>query len=596
MKVVNRMTFLPLTAGPLTMMFDTDIAFLRYVRFGGQELVRGVFVAVRDRDWNTIPFSIDELNLDQTADTFSIHFFANSLNRDIAFRWQGTIDGTCEGVVRYRFKGESAAPFYRNRIGLCVLHPTGECTGKSCQIEHADGSSTQGIFPLCISPHQPFKNVRAISHSVQQGVQVRVSMAGETFEMEDQRNWTDASYKTYSTPLDLPFPVRVEKGTILEQSVTIELLGADLPKGSSVGVDIGKCKVVIDWTQPIRRPEIGLQWPRQACCVPIAVIHRLQTVRPEHLRVDLWLNQPEWPIELKSAIEVAQSIDAKLEMAIFTDNASDESWHEWLQSLQKGRARVARVLLFHTSEKTTPPDLVAAAFGSLRAIDREMQIVVGTNGYFAELNRGRPTPIDDGPVCYSINPQVHAFDNLSLSETIEAQRATVDSAVQTFSSNVVISPITLRPRFNPNATSSVDLATELESAIDPRQSSGFGAAWTAGVFASLLTHPNVNSLTLYEAFGPRGVIGGDGSDLPMTALIECVLQSERTFRGVSSLPLSLVAFGMQIANEALQVVIGNLSSEDIEVQFFTKNGNERIITVAAETAHIELIAGESMDA
>ena len=124
------MTLFPLKVGPLTMMFDTDIAFLRYVRFGGQELVRGVFMAVRDRDWNTIPFSIDDLNIDQTADTFAIHFSANSLNRDIAFRWEGMIDGTCEGVVHYRFKGECRAPFYRNRIGLCVLHPTGECAGK----------------------------------------------------------------------------------------------------------------------------------------------------------------------------------------------------------------------------------------------------------------------------------------------------------------------------------------------------------------------------------------------------------------------------------------------------------------------------------
>ena len=496
--------FLPLTAGPLTMMFDTEIAFLRYVRFGGQELVRGVFVAVRDRDWNTIPFSIDDLNVDQTVDTFSIHFVANSLSRDVAFHWQGTIDGTCNGAVRYRFEGESAAPFYRNRIGLCVLHPTGECAGNSCLIEHVDGSSTHGIFPLHISPHQPFKNVRSISHSIQKGCRVRVSMSGESFETEDQRNWTDASYKTYSTPLELPFPVRVEKGTVLEQSVTIELLGGDLPKLSSVVVDNdvddivdnGRCKVAIDWTQPIRRPEIGFQWPSHFKSVPNAVIHRLLTLRPDHLRIDLRLNQPEWQIELQSAIEIAQSMDVQLEMAIFTDNAADAIWQELIWSLQKVGARVARILLFHTTEKTTPTDLVAAALGSLRSIDRKMQIVVGTNGYFAELNRGRPTPIEDCPVCYSLNPQVHAFDNLSLSETIEAQRATVDSAVQTFLTDVVISPVTLRPRFNPNATSSIDLATELETAIDLRQSTGFGSAWTAGVFASLLTHPNVHSLTV----------------------------------------------------------------------------------------------------
>ena len=53
-------------------------------------------------------------------------------------------------------------------------------------------------------------------------------------------------------------------------------------------------------------------------------------------------------------------------------------------------------------------------------------------------------------VCYSINPQVHAFDNLSLIETLSAQPETVKSARQ-FSNNkfIAVSPITLKMRFNP---------------------------------------------------------------------------------------------------------------------------------------------------
>ena len=44
--------------------------------------------------------------------------------------------------------------------------------------------------------------------------------------MEDQRNWTDASYKTYSTPLDLPYSGYSGKGTIIKQSVTISINAA----------------------------------------------------------------------------------------------------------------------------------------------------------------------------------------------------------------------------------------------------------------------------------------------------------------------------------------------------------------------------------
>ena len=592
----KRLTLLPLTAGPLTMMFDTKIAYLRYVRFEEQELVRGVFAAVRDRDWNTIPFSIDDLSVDQTSDRFSIHFNANSLNPNIAFQWQGTIEGTNEGVVRYCFKGKAVAPFLRNRIGLCVLHPSGEWAGKPCQIEHVDGSITHERFPLLISPHQPFKDVRAISHDLQHGGQVRVTMSGERFETEDQRNWTDASFKTYSTPLDLPFPVRVERGTIIEQSVSIELLGTERPLRLRKGVHCNRCQVDIDWTQPIRRPKMGFQWPKPCQTTSQKIVDRLHAIRPDHLRVDLWLNQSDWRGELASAIEIAQSIETKLEFALFANSVKDTAWRECMNRLQPAKSRIARLLLFHTTDKTTPTDLASHAFHTFREIDPTIQIAVGTNAYFAELNRDRPKTIEDCLVCYSINPQVHAFDNLSLSETLEAQRATVDSAAETFGTGVVVSPVTLRPRFNPNATSAIDTAVELESAIDPRQSSGFGAAWTAGVFASLLTHPKVDSLTIYEAFGPRGIVGINGDNVPMTSLIEYLLQMEQTFRGISSLPMGLVAFGMQSADEMMHVVFGNLSNEDIDIQFLTKNGNERVITIAAESARIESIKEESVDA
>ena len=44
-------------------------------------------------------------------------------------------------------------------------------------------------------------------------------MQGDIFEMEDQRNWTDASYKTYVRPLALPWPYTLPAGTELDLGV-----------------------------------------------------------------------------------------------------------------------------------------------------------------------------------------------------------------------------------------------------------------------------------------------------------------------------------------------------------------------------------------
>ena len=67
--------------------------------------------------------------------------------------------------------------------------------------------------------------MRAVSHVVVPGLEAEVRFTGETFEIEDHRNWTDASYKIYGTPLALPFPVEIKQATKVTQSVAITLRG-----------------------------------------------------------------------------------------------------------------------------------------------------------------------------------------------------------------------------------------------------------------------------------------------------------------------------------------------------------------------------------
>jgi D-apionolactonase len=578
------MNMLSVSAGPLSMMFDRSNAFLRYIRLGDEELVRGVFAAVRDRDWNTVPFSFRDFEIETTFDSFRIGFVASSLDRNVAFCWRGSIKGNREGKVCYRFHGVAEAPFDRNRIGLCVLHPSG-CAGKKCRIEHVDGTVEEGTFPEFISPHQPFKNIQAILHQLTGDGMFRVSMTGDTFEMEDQRNWTDASYKTYSTPLDIPFPVRVEPGTEIDQSVTIELVGPSQSARRAEVVVPNQVVLEVEWKSPIRRPSLGMQWPSPSQPVSQAVTSKLVSLRPDHLRVDVWLNQSGWQRDLAKHIEVAQSLNTRLEVAIFAQSVSDPSWQEYLEMLNQPLP-LARILVFHTTSKTAPSGFADEALKSLSESHPGLPVVVGTNAYFAELNRGRPTPVGTGQVCYSINPQVHAFDNESLSETLQAQRVTVDSAVEFFKRRVVISPVTLQPRFNPNATSTLDRSAELEAAVDPRQVTGYGAAWTVGVCASLLTHPDVDSVTLYEAFGPRGIIANDGSEYPMTQAIETVLQSQRLFACTSTRPLQLVALGMETTDGQQQLLLGNLSADDVAVKCTDPNGNTLSTRVAAESVRL----------
>jgi hypothetical protein len=169
-------------------------------------------------------------------------------------------------------------------------------------------------------------------------------------------------------------------------------------------------------------------------------------------------------------------------------------------------------LIFHEREKSTSAHWFHLANRLLGPAG--FRLATGTNVYFAELNRQRPPR--DAILCYSLNPQVHAFDDLSLMETLEAQPATVHSAMEFCDRNLVISPITFRPRFNPSATSAAhEPEGQLPSRVDPRQRTLFGAAWTVGTLSRLLPLERIDSLTFYETTGWQGLFETEqGCPLP----------------------------------------------------------------------------------
>jgi hypothetical protein len=111
-------------------------------------------------------------------------------------------------------------------------------------------------------------------------------------------------------------------------------------------------------------------------------------------------------------------------------------------------------------------------------------------------------------VVYSVNSQIHAFDEASLSEALDGQAATVFSA-RAFCGGlpIFVSPVTLKPRFNAVATvAEAELPPDhLPDQVDPRQMSLFGAAWTAGSVKQL-AESGAASVTYYETTGWRGVM------------------------------------------------------------------------------------------
>jgi D-apionolactonase len=494
----------PLRAGPLSARYEEG--GLRYIRLGDREILRRVYVAVRDRNWGTIIPSLSDVRIERGDDRFRIGFLAEHREGPIDFAWRGTISGDPGGTITFAMDGEARTTFLRNRIGFCVLHPPGPCAGAPCVVEHDGGTRTEGAFPVPISPHQPFFEMRAIAHEVAPGVWAEVRFAGDIFEMEDQRNWTDDSYKTYCTPLREPFPVEVAAGTRVAQSVTLTLQGARAdqsgePEGTPVTVAIGEEAVGA-------LPRLGLGAATHGEALGDGELARLRTLGLAHLRVDLRLAEVGWREALGRAAAEAGALGVGLEIAFFLSDAAGEELTALAAALGELRPAVVRWLVFHIGEVVTAGHWIAFARQHLGEVAPGVPFGGGTNAYFTELNRNRPDPGPLDLVAYSINPQVHAFDDTSLVETLACQATTVESA-RAFIGDLplAISPVTLRPRFNPNATAAAEAPPPdaLPSEVDPRQMALFGAAWTVGSLA-VLAASGVASVTYYETTGARGVI------------------------------------------------------------------------------------------
>ena len=230
-----------LTAGKLTA--ELESGNLRYIRYDGVEMIRAISFLVRDKNWGTYNPEISNLEVSETGASFEVTY--DAVTRDAAqqFRYSAVITGDSTGKLHFVARGEAVTDFLTARTGFVVLHPIEGVAGAPARIETVDGRVSDTRFPELIDPVQPMMNLRAITHSFAPGASVECRMEGDAFEMEDQRNWTDASYKTYVRPLALPWPYTLAKGTVVEQAVRLSVHGsptARLGRDKAAVVRIGR--------------------------------------------------------------------------------------------------------------------------------------------------------------------------------------------------------------------------------------------------------------------------------------------------------------------------------------------------------------------
>jgi D-apionolactonase len=392
-----------LRAGALVATYEQGS--VRNIHCGSREVLRRIYFAVRDQDWNTVPAKITREEILASENGFDIRLSVEHSAQGIDFRWSGVISGTAERGIRFSVEGEAKCEFLRNRIGLCILHPLEFCAGEACQVEHTDGTLEPSRFPDPVSPHQPFLNVRAISHQPYHGVFLEVRMTGDVFETEDQRNWSDGSFKTYSTPLALPYPALVHSGDRVNQQVEVTI-GGNLPLTAAAPRDC--VEITLDRENPKPVGAVGTVWDRFAKPDSFA-----------HLRVDVDFSDDSWADTLYAAADCK----TPLEIAAFPSDVSRDL--AALQSVtQRLRPNIARLMIFPKDDTPSQPD----AFTTARELFKGVPIGGGSHTHFAELNRKRDRVESVDFVTWPINPRVHAVDDHTMIENLQGQSPAVSTA------------------------------------------------------------------------------------------------------------------------------------------------------------------------
>ncbi|MBC7316311.1 MAG: hypothetical protein H5T70_07820, partial [Chloroflexi bacterium] len=292
-----------------------------------------------------------------------------------------------------------------------------------------------------------------------------------------------------------------------------------------------------------RLPDLGFSIPHSQLAPTGQERERLKAILPAHLRLELDLTFEDWPRDAEQAMAWARALNTPLEVALFIPEAAESALQGCAQALRTYGAPVCRWLLYGQGRSATPPGLVPLVRRILGPLAQEAEFAIGTPAHFTELNRARPGLEGAEAVAWSLTPQVHAFDNASLMETLAIQGVIAENARALYPhARRIVSPITLKPR-----PSLADVRKQDSHALgaDVRQPSLFAAAWTAGNL-KYLAEAGVASVTYFEALGPRGLMD-EGRVFPAYHVLAWLApwRGAEVLRAASSAPLRAVALALQ---------------------------------------------------
>ncbi len=536
--------------------FDLARAAVRNVRYKNVQIIDLLYTAIRPWDWSTLDPDQHSEDIKVTGDICVITIkdsFAGSLDAQTEI----TISKDNIFTVAYELRG--LAEYSVNRWGICFCLNSADWVGSTVK---SQGNEHQ--LPAAISPQRVvdgvtqglFPAAHEMLFAATDQRSIKVVSTGKVLEAEDQRNWTDNTYKIYSGSLSEPRPFVTSAGSLWRQSVTFEISppNKQVPDGS---------KIIVKEIDSL--PSIGLQFNTDSLLPIDALNNAIFLLDIDHIRI----NEESLTAQKINTVSTNGLI---VEAALLSSHSGDKL-HRDIEHLNKQIPAGSRILIQREGREIVE-------IGDLPKNQSLSSFIPGTDAYLVDLHRNKYQFGES--ISYSMVPTVHSSDVETIFKTLYTQRESIQFAQEFLAQQVLISPITFSTRGNPETGHARDQRINFanpEMALRIRTIEG--AAWTLGsIFA--LASAGAYSGTWHELFGEFGIIYPDGDAIKFSptfhALAALGAHHAHEITIATSLDNSWVAFENR---EAKKIVVASLRPWAIEITAKVLAGYETIQSLRA---------------
>ncbi len=485
---------------------DFENGYLRNFRIHDVEMLRMIYFCLRDQNWETQSHQIQNVRVSQ-VNGLEIQFEAvYTKEKKKIFCWQVNISGKLTGEISYAIKGKALQDFDANRVGLCILHPIKGIANNEVQVIHSNKQVQGYTYPDLIAPYQPIIDITSMRWNHHE-YSLRLSMEGDIFEMEDQRNWGDASYKTYCTPLSLPFPKIIKKGEQIVQYIRFKYSkpgGVGQPSKPATQFEHStRCKLGIDGQETAKNETL---------------LEKLKCLSLDHLNVQARCDQTDWIEKLMLQLDAYIPIGIPFYITLICTSDYENEITALMQLVQPYSVSIAYLSLLSSVQMVTH-DSIIEMIPLIKSTLPGTRIGVGTQYNFTEINRFRFHPGQADYITLSFDPQQHASDEITLFENTETVIYMAQSIKAIYNRPMHISPVLLKRKFNPYATDPSKIILTMEEQLDTRLHTDFAAEWLQELFYHI-SYTEIEVINIFQDTGLMGIVNVDESDFPVYNIIK----------------------------------------------------------------------------